>query len=299
MLGRWPSDDLAAEVRAEAAARGAAVQAEDAALRRLERDIHDGPQQRLVRLQMDLAAAERQLDADPAAARTLLGEAMQQSKDALEELRALSRGFAPPLLLDRGLVAALDSMAARSSIPVKFVAEVPEDAALPAELERNAYFLAAEAVTNAEKHSGAKNVTLRVWVRNEPEGDRWLDLTVSDDGVGGAATLPGHGIAGLEERVHGLGGILTVNSPVGGPTVVIAQLPFGDSAPVTATSVSSVAGSATGPTTSPATGSSSTSAAGPAIPSTRSSASRKPTDSRKPATSQKPGASQAPRKPRS
>jgi len=303
MLGAFRSEALSREVATLSSSRTAAVAAEGTALRRLERDIHDGPQQRLVRLQMDLAAAERQLDADPAAARTLLGEAMQQSKDALEELRALSRGFAPPLLLDRGLVAALDSMAARSSIPVKFVAEVPEDAALPAELERNAYFLAAEAVTNAEKHSGAKNVTLRVWVRNEPEGDRWLDLTVSDDGVGGAATLPGHGIAGLEERVHGLGGILTVNSPVGGPTVVIAQLPFGDSAPATATSVSSVAGSATGPTTvpttSPATGSSSTSAAGPAIPATPSSASRKPTDSRKPATSQKPGASPAPRKPRS
>jgi signal transduction histidine kinase len=167
------------------------------------------------------------------AARTLLGEAMQQSKDALDELRALSRGFAPPLLLDRGLVAALDSMAGRSSIPVKFVAEVPEGTALPAELERNAYFLAVEAVTNAEKHSGAKSVTLRVWVRQEPDaGEKWLDLTVSDDGVGGATAAPGHGIAGLEERVHGLGGTLMVTSPAGGPTVVSAQLPFGD-APAT------------------------------------------------------------------
>ncbi|MES1169740.1 MAG: ATP-binding protein, partial [Leifsonia sp.] len=170
---------------------------------------------------------DRHLDADPAAARTLLGEAMQQSKDALEELRALSRGFAPPLLLDRGLVAALDSMASRSSIPVRFESEVPEGTDLPAELERNAYFLAAEAVTNAEKHSGAKNVTLRVWVRAEPDaGSQWLDLTVSDDGVGGAVSTPGHGLAGLQERVHGLGGSLTVSSPTGGPTVVSVQLPF-------------------------------------------------------------------------
>ncbi|MEP6842390.1 MAG: ATP-binding protein, partial [Pseudolysinimonas sp.] len=123
---------------------------------------------------------------------------------------------------------ALDSMASRSSIPVKFVAEVPEGTALPAELERNAYFLAAEALTNAEKHSGAKNVTLRVWLRQDAAaGQNWLDLTVWDDGVGGAATTPGHGIAGLEERVHGLGGILTVSSPDGGPTVVTAELPFG------------------------------------------------------------------------
>lgn len=231
MLGAFRSEALSREVATLSSSRSAAVAAEGTALRRLERDIHDGPQQRLVRLQMDLAAAERQLDADPAAARTLLGEAMQQSKDALEELRALSRGFAPPLLLDRGLVAALDSMASRSSIPVKFVAEVPEGTELPAELERNAYFLAAEAVTNAEKHSGAANVTLRVWVRQESDaGGSWLDLTVSDDGVGGAAATAGHGIAGLEERVHGLGGVLTVTSPAGGPTVVMAQLPFGGSA---------------------------------------------------------------------
>ena len=230
MLGAFRSEALTREVATLSSSRTAAVAAEGTALRRLERDIHDGPQQRLVRLQMDLAAAERQLDADPSAARTLLNEAMQQSKDALDELRALSRGFAPPLLLDRGLVAALDSMASRSSIPVRFVAEVPEGTELPAELERNAYFLAAEAVTNAEKHSGAQSVTLRVWVRQEPDtGERWLDLTVHDDGVGGAASLAGHGIAGLEERVHGLGGTLTVTSPEGGPTTVIAQLPFGSS----------------------------------------------------------------------
>jgi signal transduction histidine kinase len=232
MLGAFRSEALTREVESLSSSRTAAVAAEGTALRRLERDIHDGPQQRLVRLQMDLAAADRQLDADPSAARTLLNEAMQQSRDALEELRALSRGFAPPLLLDRGLVAALDSMASRSSIPVTFVSAVPEGTALPAELERNAYFLAAEAVTNAEKHSAAKNVTMRVWVRDEPDaGGSWLDLTVSDDGVGGAAATEGHGIAGLEERVHGLGGTLTVTSPEGGPTVVLAQLPMGGPTP--------------------------------------------------------------------
>ena len=315
MLGAFRSEALSRQVATLSSSRTAAVAAEGTALRRLERDIHDGPQQRLVRLQMDLAAAERQLDADPAAARTLLSEAMQQSKDALDELRALSRGFAPPLLLDRGLVAALDSMASRSSIPVKFVAEVPEGTELPAELERNAYFIAAEAVTNAEKHSGAKNVTMRVWVRHEPDaGGSWLDLTVSDDGIGGAEATAGHGIAGLEERVHGLGGTLSVSSPVGGPTVVMAQLPFGDPAPAASASGTATArrtkastanpaaepgaepaaGPATGPT-GPATG--------PATASTASSAPGKPAASRKPAegkpaASRKPAAPDAQPKPR-
>jgi signal transduction histidine kinase len=231
MLGVFTTEQLQQQVAGLSSSRSAAVAAEGTALRRLERDIHDGPQQRLVRLQMDLAAADRQLDSDPAAARTLLNEAMQQSKDALEELRALSRGFAPPLLLDRGLVAALDSMASRSSIPVKFVAELPDGTVLPPELERNAYFVAAEAVTNAEKHSHATAVTLRVWLRREAEAVEWLDLTVSDDGVGGAAAIAGHGIAGLQERVHGLGGTLTVTSPRGGPTVLVAQLPLTATAP--------------------------------------------------------------------
>ncbi len=119
MLGRWPSDDLAAEVRAEAAARGAAVQAEDAALRRLERDIHDGPQQRLVRLQLDLAALERRAAAgDSDAAAQLAREAQVHAKSALDELRALSAGVAPPLLQDRGLAAALGAVAAGTALPV-------------------------------------------------------------------------------------------------------------------------------------------------------------------------------------
>jgi signal transduction histidine kinase len=226
MLGVFAADQLQERVVGLSSSRTAAVAAEGTALRRLERDIHDGPQQRLVRLQMDLSAADRQLDVDPAAARALIGEAMQQSKDALEELRALSRGFAPPLLLDRGLVAALDSMATRSSIPVRFVSELPADLVLPPELERNAYFIVAEAVTNAEKHSGATAITLRVWLREVAEpAETWLELTVSDDGVGGAVRTPDHGLAGLEERAHGLSGILTLTSPRGGPTVVMVQLP--------------------------------------------------------------------------
>ena len=226
LLGAFRSDALEKEVATLTVSRSAAVAAEGTALRRLERDIHDGPQQRLVRLQMDIAAAERQLDSDPDAARKLLEEARQQSKDALEELRALSRGFAPPILLDRGLVAALESLAVRSAVTVRVVSSLPEVTDLPTELERNAYFIAAEGLTNAVKHSGASAIDLRLDLRRLPETDEtWLDITVSDDGRGGAAAVPGHGLAGLQERVLGQGGTLEISSPAGGPTVVVAHLP--------------------------------------------------------------------------
>lgn len=229
MLGAFRNDQLRRQVADLSASREAAVSAEDSSLRRLERDIHDGPQQRLVRMQMDLAAADRQLDADPEKARTLIGEALAQSKEALDELRALSRGFAPPILLDRGLIAALESLAARGAVPIRFHTEIPAGTELPPELERNAYFIVAEAVTNAAKHASASNVDLTVLLRRIPDIDQtWLDLTVSDDGRGGAAVAPGHGLANLRERVQGLGGVLEVTSPAGGPTVIAAHLPVNE-----------------------------------------------------------------------
>ena len=226
MLSAFLSEDLKQQVTGLASSRSAAVAAEGTALRRLERDIHDGPQQKLVRLQMDLAAADRQLEKDPAAARTLLEEALQQSKDALDELRALSRGFAPPILMDRGLVAALESLAVRAAVPTTVVDELPPGAVLPPEIERNAYFIAAEALTNAAKHAEASTAEVRVSLRRVDGQQPVLDVVVADDGRGGASALAGHGIAGLEERVHGLGGTLEVTSPEGGPTVVAAHLPY-------------------------------------------------------------------------
>jgi len=226
LLGTFRADVLEREVATLTESRTAAVAAEGTALRRLERDIHDGPQQRLVRLQMDIAAAERQLDTDPDAARRLLEEARQQSKDALEELRALSRGFAPPILLDRGLVAALESLAVRSAVTVRVVSSLPEGTTLPTELERNAYFIAVEGLTNAVKHSGGTAIDVRLDLRHVPDSDdTWLDITVIDDGRGGAEPVEGHGLAGLQERVLGLGGTLEISSPAGGPTAVIAHLP--------------------------------------------------------------------------
>ncbi|HEX6954353.1 MAG TPA: histidine kinase, partial [Agromyces sp.] len=196
-------------------------------------------QQRLVRLQMDLAAIERKLDADPEAARALLGEAREQARDTLDELRALSRGFAPPLLQDRGLASALESLAGRSPVPVTLELQLPTDAALPAAIERNAYFIAAELLTNAVKHASASAIRLRLSTRDTGATGFWLDLWVTDNGRGGASAIPGHGLAGLDERVRGLGGLLVVDSPTGGPTVIGAHFPFvpeaasADAAPTT------------------------------------------------------------------
>jgi signal transduction histidine kinase len=227
LLGGWKSDELQREVQRLEVSRAAATSAEGQSLRRLERDIHDGPQQRLVRLQMDLAAAERQMDSDPKAAQALINEAMTQSKEALDELRALSRGFAPPILLDRGLVAALESAAVRSTVTAKVVNELPKGFELPQEIERNAYFVASEALANAAKHAGANTIEVRVATRRVLDDDAtWLDVTVTDDGRGGATSVPGHGIAGLDDRVRGLGGTLEVDSPSGGPTMVRAHFPL-------------------------------------------------------------------------
>jgi signal transduction histidine kinase len=224
-LSAWRSEALEVEVAQLAASRGAAVQAEDASLRRLERDIHDGPQQRLVRLQMDLATIERKLERDPESARTLLGEARDQARETLDELRALSRGFAPPILQDRGLAVALESLAMRSPVPVTVEVDLA-DGALPAAIERNAYFIAAELLTNAAKHAEASAIRLRAGTRDEGASGHWIDVWVTDNGRGGAATTPGHGLAGLDERVRGLRGMLVIDSPVGGPTTIGAHVPY-------------------------------------------------------------------------
>jgi signal transduction histidine kinase len=227
MLGAWASEALQREVADLSASRGAAVAAEDQSLRRLERDIHDGPQQRLVRLQMDLASAERKLESDPDAARTLLAEAREQAHDTLEELRALSRGLVPPILQDRGLVTGLQSLAARSTVPVQLESRLDPELRLPSEIERSAYFVAAELLTNAAKHSRATGIRLYAALRRVPDGDTtWLDLWVIDNGVGGASFVPGHGLSGLDERLRGLRGILSVDSPAGGPTSIGAHIPL-------------------------------------------------------------------------
>jgi signal transduction histidine kinase len=197
----------------------AAVTAEATALRRLERDIHDGPQQRLVRLAMDLGRAERHLDHRPEAVRELLAGAIVQTQEALDELRALSRGIAPPILADRGLLDAITALAARSTVPVELDMSTL-NGRLDAAAETAAYFVIAEALTNVAKHSHARRCV--VGLRH---GGGILRLWVSDDGVGGAAPGKGHGLRGLDERLHAAGGRLVVTSPGGGPTTITAELP--------------------------------------------------------------------------
>ena len=216
------AENAALRARAEQLhlSRAAAVEAEATTLRRVERDIHDGPQQRLVRLTMDLEAVQRRLADDPQAARPLVDEALAQTQEALVELRALSRGIAPPILADRGLEAALAAAAARCPIPVDLDVALGGDGRPPAAAENAGYFVVAEALTNVAKHSGAASATVSV-VRL---GDV-LHVQVSDDGVGGAHLGKGHGLAGLADRLAGIDGTLDVHSPMGGGTVLTAQIP--------------------------------------------------------------------------
>lgn len=197
----------------------AALTAEASAMRRLERDIHDGPQQRLVRLAMDLGRAQHHFDSRPEVVRAALADAIVQTEEALDELRALSRGIAPPILVDRGLREALSALAARSAVPAELDADLP-GSRLDAAVETAAYFVIAEALTNVAKHSHASRCAIMVRHR---EGV--LLVRVTDDGMGGAAMAKGHGLRGLEDRLHAFGGRLSVDSPGGGPTTITAELP--------------------------------------------------------------------------
>jgi len=197
----------------------AAVTAEAQALRRLERDIHDGPQQRLVRLAMELGRAQHHFERRPELAREALADALVQTREALEELRALSRGIAPPILADRGLRDALGALAERCVVPAEVDAG-PVNRRLDAAVETAAYFVVAEALTNLAKHAHAGRCTIGLRCA---EGT--LRVWVTDDGVGGATSAKGHGLRGLEDRVRALGGNVVVASPEGGPTTVSAELP--------------------------------------------------------------------------
>ena len=197
--------------------RAAVQRAEADTRRRLERDIHDGPQQRLVRLRMDLARAHRQAEKDPAAASAIIQGAMEQTQQTLDELRQLSRGIAPPVLIDRGLAAAITEAATRSSVPVTVSTELPD---LPDHVSQAAYFVVSEALANLNKHSGATAAGVDARIV-----DGALLVRISDNGIGGASTAKGHGLAGLVERLNGVDGRLFITSPTGGPTTLEARIP--------------------------------------------------------------------------
>jgi signal transduction histidine kinase len=197
--------------------RAGAVDAQESDLRRIERNLHDGAQARLVALGMSLGLAEQQLASDPEAARKLVAEARAGVGEALRELRDLARGIHPPILTDRGLAAAIAALADRSPIPVTVDARVTERP--PAAVETAAYFVVAESIANAGKHAGATAVRVRI----ERRGDV-LQVEVADDGRGGADPT-GNGLRGLRQRVEALDGAFTVTSPPAGPTTVRAELP--------------------------------------------------------------------------
>jgi len=214
-----PSREAALEARVGelAATRAGAVDAAAAELQRIERDLHDGAQARLVALALDLGMAEERFARDPEGARELVGEAREEAKRALAELRDLARGIRPSLLAERGLGPALTALAARSPVPASVDLDVPQG--LPHGVENATWFVVSEALANAAKHSRAQRVLVSVG-RVE---DR-LVVEVVDDGVGGASA-DGTGLRDLRQRVAALDGRLDVISPAGGPTTIRAELP--------------------------------------------------------------------------
>jgi signal transduction histidine kinase len=217
---------LASRVRQLTETRSDAVKAQAAELRRIERDLHDGAQARLVAVGMTLSAADHLLDTDPKASRALLNEAREASAKALDELRDLVRGIHPPVLADRGLGDAVRALALESGMRVTVSVDVP--GRLEPAVESAAYFAIAEVLANAAKHSGARHVALDV-----RHHDGVLRMVVTDDGCGGARIGRGTGLRGIQRRLAPFDGTLALDSPAGGPTTVTMELPCVLSSPKT------------------------------------------------------------------
>jgi signal transduction histidine kinase len=214
------SRELRRQVETLRESRSAVLDVEASELHRIERDLHDGAQQRLVMLTIDLGLASERIDEDPAAAKQLILEGQEQAREALAEIRDLVRGIAPSILVDRGLVPAVESISARGPVPTSIASELVPGERLPPAAERAAYFVVTEALANVAKHSGAT----RCEVRFRREGSR-LVVEVEDDGHGGAHVEPGGGLAGLASRIAGVDGTFATSSPDGGPTLVRAEIP--------------------------------------------------------------------------
>src|SRR4051794_1584203 len=215
--------DITERKRAEQelrASRARIVQATDAERRRLERDLHDGAQQRLVALSLSLRLIRSRIESDAAGAASLLDEAIDELLGATSELRELARGIHPAILTDRGLDAALKALAARAPLPVEVESDVTDQ--LPPPVEAALYFGAAEALTNVARYANATRAEVRV-----RRGASTVTVDVSDDGVGGADPLSGSGLRGLSDRIAALDGVIEVTSPPGEGTVVKAAIPCG------------------------------------------------------------------------
>jgi signal transduction histidine kinase len=209
--------------------RTTAVDASAAELRRIERDLHDGAQARLVALGMSLSAAEQLLESDPERARANIVAARQASVTALNELRDLVRGILPPVLIERGLGDAVRALALAGPVPTEVTVHL--SGRLPDPVESAAYFAVSETLTNAVKHAAAT----RIWIDLRHDGTT-LRITVGDDGRGGADPARGTGLAGLSARLATFDGRLAVSSPVGGPTLVTMELPCASYSPRTSSS---------------------------------------------------------------
>ncbi|WP_307801704.1 sensor histidine kinase [Actinomadura violacea] len=215
---------LAARVEQLAESRSETVDASAAELRRIERDLHDGAQARLVALSMNIGLAEEMMKHDPEMAAKLLAEARESSGTALTELRDLVRGIHPPVLAERGLDGAVRALALTLPLPVDVHVDLPGRAEAP--VESAAYFAVAEMLANVVKHSGAA----RAWLQIEHSGGR-LIMIIGDDGTGGADPAAGSGMRGIERRLAAFDGTMAVTSPPGGPTVVTLELPCALSSP--------------------------------------------------------------------
>jgi len=226
LLGLAPDAELTMRVERLTKTRAVAVDTAAADLRRLERDLHDGAQARLVALGMNLRAAERLIHTSPDAAAALVAEARETSARALTELRELVRGVHPPVLADRGLGDAVRALALDCPLQVETDIDMP--GRLPAPVETACYFAVAEVLTNAAKHSGSR--TARVVMAHS--GGR-LRIEITDFGLGGADPSVGSGLAGVERRLATFDGILAMSSPVGGPTIVVLEVPCVLSSPKT------------------------------------------------------------------
>jgi signal transduction histidine kinase len=218
LLGPPPDVELSRQVERLEASRTAAVDSAEAERRRIERDLHDGAQQRLVSLAMGLGQATEQFDTDLDTAKELVVEAHREAKEALADLRDLIRGFHPAILEDRGLDAALSALVARSPVPVTLHVDVAERP--PSAIESTAYFVAGESLANVAKHAQATRASVSI-VRRADQ----LVVEVTDDGVGGADPTKGMVLNGLAERVSAVGGWMHVLSPEGGPTTILVELP--------------------------------------------------------------------------
>lgn len=226
LLGPTEHARLAQRVHRLTETRANATEVQAAELRRIERDLHDGAQARLVAMGMTLGAIEQLVETDPAAAKALLAKARESSAQALNELRELVRGIHPPVLAERGLADAVRALALDTPLAVEVDADLPGRPEPP--VESAAYFAVAEALANAARHSGAR----RVWI-DIGYADGMLRATVTDDGCGGAIMTPGGGLAGIERRLGTFDGVVALSSPPGGPTTVTMEIPCALSSPRT------------------------------------------------------------------